>query len=114
MTKRRAYVRAAWVPILLMLAVAAAQEYPSPHVERLQEPVIRASELPLKETTTIASVSGVVRITRNGDMLKPSVGASIEAGDLVQVTPNSSLTLRSKRGVITLTSKEGEWFKFVR
>ena len=76
--------------------------------------MIRAWELRLKEATTVASVSGVVRITRNGEILKPSVGASIEVGDLVQITPTSSLTLRSERGVITLTSKEGEWFKFVR
>jgi hypothetical protein len=113
-TNRCTYGWAPLVPILLMLTVASAQESQSPRDERVEEPVIRASELLLKDATTIAAVSGVVRITRNGDILKPSVGASIEAGDLVQVTPNASLTLRSARGIITLTSEKGQWFKFVR
>jgi len=42
------------------------------------------------------------------------VGEAIEAVDLLQIPVDSSLTLKSSRGVITLTSKEGEWFKFVQ
>ena len=114
LTRRRAYRWAPWIPVLLVLAVASAQQSPTPRTERPEEPVIRALELPLKDATTIAAVTGVVRITRNGNILNPSTGVSIESGDLVQVTPNSSLTLRSARGVVTLTSKESEWFKFVR
>jgi hypothetical protein len=42
-----------------------------------------------------------------------SVGDPIEPEDLVQITTDSSLTLKSSRGVVTLTHGDGEWFKFV-
>jgi hypothetical protein len=90
---------------------------PPPHhasVERLEHPVIRAWELRLKDVTTVASMSGVVYITRSNDRHTPSVGEAIEAGDLLQIPVDSSLTLRSSSGVITLTHKDGEWFKFVQ
>jgi hypothetical protein len=102
-----------WILILWTFSVASAQQSSPPTSERLDAPVIRASELPLKETTTVAAVKGVVRITRNSHILNPSVGDSVKPGDLVQIAPNSSLTLKSTRGVVTLTSNEGEWFKFV-
>jgi hypothetical protein len=82
--------------------------------EHLEQPVIRAWELRLKDVTTVASMNGVVYITRRNDRHSPRVGEGIEAGDLLQIPVNSSLTLKSSRGVITLTHKEGEWFKFVR
>jgi len=101
------------IAVLLMVGVASAQELPPQSSQRVEEPVIRSRELQLKDPTTIAAVAGAVHITRNGNLVEPSVGASIKAGDLVQITPNSSLTLKSARGVVTLTSREGEWFKFV-
>jgi len=59
-------------------------------------------------------MNGVVYITRGNDRHTPLVGEAIEAVDLLQIPVDSSLTLKSSRGVITLTSKEGEWFKFVQ
>jgi len=114
LTRRSARESGLWVPVVLGLALASAQASQPPANQAVEEPVIRASELKLKEPTTIAAVSGVVRLTRNGDTLNPAVGAAIEVGDLVQIEANSSLTLRSARGMVTLTNKEGEWFKFVR
>ena len=113
-TNRCANWQAPWIPILMAVAVAWAQEAPAPRTEPLQQPVIRAWELPLKDVTTVAAVRGVVRITRNGAIVIPSVGDSIEPQDLVQITTNSSLTLKSVRGTVTLTHRDGEWFKFVR
>lgn len=84
-----------------------------PQSSAIGEPVIRASELPLRGPTAVAGVKGTVRITRNGGILSPSVGDSIQAGDLVQIPANSSLTLKSARGIVTLTSRDGEWFKFI-
>jgi hypothetical protein len=109
--------RRRWISVVPMLfAVACTTGQPSRANEPvvLSNPVIRAWELPLKDATTVAAVSGVVRITRKGDILSPSVGEPVKGGDLLQITPNSSLTLKSSRGVITLTSKDGEWFKFVQ
>jgi|SRR5215469_236617 len=102
------------IVVLLVVGVASAQELPLQSSLRLEEPVIRSRELQLKDPTTIAAVRGVVHITRNGNIVEPSIGASIKAGDLVQITPDSSLTLKSARGVVTLTAREGEWFKFVQ
>ena len=117
--KRRAHAWVPWSAVVLILLGACAREPPPRDVShavivRTQEPVIRAWEVPLKDVTTVASVKGVVNITRKGHILHPAVGDSIEAGDLVQVTPSSSLTLRSARGEVTLTNRYGEWFKFVQ
>src|SRR5262249_17227814 len=45
LTKRRAYRWAPWISVLLVLAVASAQQSPTPRTERPEEPVIRALEL---------------------------------------------------------------------
>lgn len=111
----RVYVRYACALLLALtlLGFEPIRAGDEPQSNANVEPVIRASELPLRSPTVVADVKGVVRITRNGGIVRPSVGDSTRAGDLVQVAPNSSLTLKSARGVVTLTSRDGEWFKFV-
>lgn len=82
--------------------------------QQLAEPVVHATEVRLKARTTVTAIKGSVRITRNGEILRPMLGTLIKEGDLVQIGPDSALTLKSKIAVVTLSADQGDWFKFVQ
>jgi hypothetical protein len=113
---------APYLPLLLLVACAkepppqasSSQSTASARSEPLEQPVIRASELTLKGVTTVAAVTGVVHITRKDAILNPVVGDPIQSGDLLQITTDSSITLSASGALITLTNRDGEWFKFTQ